>query len=309
MNGHFIPKKNLSIVIMLLLIGVFIIGVAFFSQTPWSFFLMGTLICLSALPFLTMNRGAYLRIDEHGIQGKYHWFGKINCKLSDIDFVLPQINTITIKLKNGKVHTIGGISNSFEMSAFLRRNTPFEAAKNPNELIQELNQAKKKQKKNYIWVGILMAWMFIAVFITVFLTGEREMYEFNQTDWEIFSIMVVVEVVTIVYLFYFAIKTGKARLPMEKLRYTVMRSIVETHPLTPGFHVAVYSNIFYNTRITVFGHPHRDDVYFCVDSIDENFQFSHSYASESFENFEELSKQFDGWIDITDIVLKTKTEE
>ena len=310
MNGKFIKKKNTPVLIFMLFGGLFCIGVSLFAQQPMlPLFIMGVLFCLSIVPALTLNADAYLRINKHGIQGKYHWFGKINCKLSDIDFILPQINTLTIGLKNGKKHTIMGVENVFELSAFLRKNIPFEAAKDPAELIKELNQAKKKQKQNYIWFGVLMAWMFIALFITVFLTGAREMYEFNQTDWMIFSMMVVVELVTIFYLFYFALKTGKARLPMEKLRYTIIRSIVETHPLMPGFHVAVYTNDFYNERITVFGYPHRDDVFIRVDVVDENFRLINTYTSGMFENIEELSKRIDGWIDITDIVLHNKTEE
>ena len=77
----------------------------------------------------------------------------------------------------------------------------------------------------------------------------------------------------------------------------------------PGFHVAVYTNDFYNERITVFGYPHRDDVFIRVDVVDENFRLINTYTSGMFENIEELSKRIDGWIDITDIVLHNKTEE
>lgn len=64
-----------------------------------SFFMMGVLLALVTIPSWTLNRGAFFHITEDIIRAKYHWFGKINCKLSDVTFVFPQINTLTICLK------------------------------------------------------------------------------------------------------------------------------------------------------------------------------------------------------------------
>ena len=51
-------------------------------------------------------------------------------------FVLTQINTLIIQLKDGKCHTIMGILNSLELASMIRRNMSFEAAKHPEALIE-----------------------------------------------------------------------------------------------------------------------------------------------------------------------------
>ena len=52
--------------------------------------------------FLFYNFKAYFYIEGEVVKGKFHFFRKINCCISDIDFVLSQVNTLIIQLKNGK---------------------------------------------------------------------------------------------------------------------------------------------------------------------------------------------------------------
>lgn len=79
----------------------------------------------------------------------------------------------------------------------------------PETLIEQMNNLKAARKKEILYVCVSMAFMFINVFVTVFLTGERELYEFSSMDWVIFAIMGAIEIATIVMMFYFADKTGK----------------------------------------------------------------------------------------------------
>ena len=180
----------------------------------------------------------------------------------------------------------------------------FEIAEQPETLIEELNKLKAIKKKGLIYVCSGLALMFINIFITVFLTGDREMYEFRKTDWIVFAIMCVIEIVTVIATFYFARKTGKNNVPIEKLKYCIRRTIVESYPLLPGNVIKVFSDENYTGRITLFGYPNDDSVYYTVQQFASDYTFFKSYESEIFENIEQLQGDFEVLIDITEIVLR-----
>ena len=145
--------------------------------------------------------------------------------------------------------------------------------------------------------------MFINIFVTVFLTGEREMHEFSKIDWTIFAIMCAIEIATIIATFYFAQKTGGNNIPIEKLRYEIQRRIIETQPLLPGFVIAVYTDENYTGRITLFGYPHDSAVYYSVQEFASDYTLFRAYTSDVYDSQDELPADFETLIDITDKVL------
>ena len=176
-------------------------------------------------------------------------------------FAVARVNTLIIQLKDGKTHTIMGIENSWPLASIIRRNMSFEVTEQPEALMEKLNNLKATKMNGLIYVCSGVALMFVIIFITVFLTGEREMHEFNNIDWTIFAIMVAAEIATAVATFYFAGKTGKNNIPIDKLQYEIQRRIIETQPLLPGFVIAVYTDENYTGRITLFGYPNDSAVY------------------------------------------------
>ena len=307
----FLRKKFNIWLFLLFVCGLFFIGLYFFfnitdptvSSENITVLIMGIIICLIAIPSWLLNLGAYIHIDETTIKAKYHWFGKIDCKLSDVTFAVARVNTLIVQLKDGKTHTIIGIANSWTLASFIRRNMPFEITEQPEELMKKLNNLKSAKKKGLIYVCSGVALMFIIIFVTVFLTGEREMYEFSNTDWTIFAIMGVIEFAIVVATFYFAEKTGKNNVPIEKLQYEIQRRIIETKPLLPGFVIAVYAEENYTGRITLFGYPNDSAVYYSVQELDAEYNLVQGYTSETFENQDGLVDGFRSLIDITDKVL------
>jgi hypothetical protein len=154
----------------------------------------------------------------------------------------------------------------------------FDVTEQPEMLNEKLNNLKSIKKKGLIYVCSGLALMFINIFVTVFLTGEREMHEFSNIDWTIFSIMGVVEIATIIATFYFAQKTGKNNIPIEKLQYTIQRRIIETQPLLPGFVIAVYTDENYTGRITLFGYPNDSAVYYSVQEFASDYTLFRAYT-------------------------------
>lgn len=307
----FLRKKFNVWLFLLFLCGLAFIGMYIFlnivdpkaTSELLTFLIVGIMICLVVIPSWLLNLGAYIHIDETSIKAKYHWFGKIDCKLSDVVFAVARVNTLIIQLKDGKTHTIMGIENSWPLASIIRRNMPFEVTEQPEILTEKLNNLKATKKNGLIYVCSGVALMFVIIFVTVFLTGEREMHEFSNIDWTIFAIMVATEIATAVATFYFAGKTGKNNIPIEKLQYEIQRRIIETQPLLPGFVIAVYTDENYTGRITLFGYPNDSAVYYSVQEFASDYTLFRAYTSDVYGSQEELPADFETLIDITDKVL------
>ncbi len=311
MEGMFLRKKFNIWLFTLFLCGLAFIGMYIFlnivdpeaTSELLTFLIVGIMICLVVISSWLLNLGAYIHIDETSIKAKYHWFGKIDCKLSDITYAVARINTLIIQLKDGKTHTIMGVANPWPLASIIRRNMSFEVTEQPEILMEKLNNLRAAKKKELISVCSGVALMFIIIFITVFLTGEREMHEFSNLDWTIFAIMGAIEIATVIATFYFAQKTGKNNIPIEKLHHEIQRRIIETQPLLPGFVIAVYTDENYTGRITLFGYPNDSAVYYTVQELDAGYNLVQEYTSETFEDQEGLIEGFRSLIDITDKVL------
>ncbi len=304
----FLRKKFNILLFLLFACGLFFIGLYIFlnivdpgvTSELLTFLIMGILIILVVIPSWLLNFGAFIHIDEDSIKAKYHWFGKIDCKLSDVTFAVARVNTLIIQLKDGKTHTIMGVENSWPLASMIRRNMSFGVTEQPEVLMEKLNTLKSAKKKGLIYVCCGLALMFINIFITVFLTGEREMHEFSKIDWIIFAVMCVVEFATVVITFYFANKTGKKNVPIEKLKYDIRRSIIETKPLVFGCILKVYTDYDYTGRIVVFGYPNDETVYYIMQEFASDYSLFKSYESEIYENMDELLVDIGELIDITD---------
>ncbi len=311
MDGVFLRKKFDIGLFILFLFGLFFIGLYVFcyivaspkNGQSLSFLIMGMFMWLIVIPSWLLNFGAFIRVDDNSVKGKYHWFGKIDCDMNDIEFASAKINTLIIQLKDGKRHIIMGLENNWELCSEILRNIQFEATEPPKKLIAKLNDWKNEKRKNWhlLFCGLVL--MFINIFIAVFLTGERELYEFSKIDWIIFSIMGVIEIATVIATFYFAQKAGKNDISIEKLNYTIKRTIVETNPLLPGKVIKVYTDAYCTGRITVFGYPNDKSVYFVTQIFDSDFNLIKSYESEIFENIEDLDESVKVLIDITERVF------
>lgn len=312
MEGMFLRKKFNVWLFLLFLCGLAFIGMYIFlnivdpkaTSELLTFLIVGVMICLVVIPSWLLNLGAYIHIDETSIKAKYHWFGKIDCKLSDVVFAVARVNTLIIQLKDGKTHTIMGIENSWPLASIIRRNMSFEVTEQPEILMEKLNNLKATKKNGLIYVCSGVALMFVIIFVTVFLTGEREMHEFSNIDWTIFAIMVATEIATAVATFYFAGKTGKNNIPIEKLQYEIQRRIIETQPLLPGFVIAVYTDENYTGRITLFGYPNDSAVYYSVQEFASDYTLFRAYTSDVYGSQEELPADFETLIDITEKVLR-----
>ncbi len=306
-------KKKYFWEIICLLCGIFLISLFIFiaykdSEATIGGILtgviFGTIICLISIAFLLFNFKAYLYIENSRIKGKYNYFGKIDCDISDVDFVLSQINTLTIQLKNGKRHTIVGIDNSFAICSVIQRKMSFDNTKQPQNMIKNLKNMLSYRKKGVVNTCYSLLLAFIILLVIVFLIGEREVHEINGIGWAIIAVMGVIEIVMFIATFYFALKTGKNNISIEKLKYTIRRTIIETRPLLAGKIIRVYADNDYNARFTILSCPNENSVYYCVQWFDSDYNLINVYESDVFEDIELITSEFENYIDITEIVLR-----
>ena len=308
MEGIFLRKK-LGFVLLLLICGIFFIGGYIFLNIvdPSAdggmiiLLILGIIECLSVIPIWMFNLGAFVRVDEETIKAKYNWFGTIECSLSDVVYATARINSLIIHLNDGNIHTINGISNASHLASYLRRNMSFESSEQPEVLHKKIDELRADKKKGLIRVVIGIAAMFINIFLAVFLTGGRDIDEFNRVDWIIFSVMCVIEIAILAVVFCFAVKAGRNNEPIEKLEYTFRRRVIETEALLPGNMIKVLADDDYACRVTVYGYPNDGSVYYTVQAIAWPMLVK-VYTSEIFESIDLCADELEGLIDITKCV-------
>lgn len=308
MEGKFLQKKTNIWLALCILCGIFLIVLYFFIQMEdaeatgeVSILLgLGILFGAFAIPSLLLNHGAYFRIEENTIRAKYHWFGKLACSIQEVAFVLPQLNTLTILLKNGKRHTIMGVENSWALAAAIRRQSFRPETEDHASLREQLTRAQDARKKDLWLVLGNTALLFLNIFIAVLLTGGRELQEFSRLDWILFSAMGIVELLTLIGLFYVAQRCGKQLLPLEQLKYRLQGAIIAAHPLPSNNIVSVYTNDDHSVRVVVCGFPRDPSVYYCVQVIYGDLGLETVHTSKVYESVEDLPRDdFSALIDIT----------
>ncbi len=296
--------------IFCLLCGVFLIGLFLFVghkdseatlRDMLTGILFGVIISIFSIISLFFNLKAYFYIDENHIQSRYHFFGRINCNLSDVVFVLGRNNTLMIQLKDGKRHTIMGIENAWPLATAIREQIFHIETASPDDLISKLETAQAAHKKKLLYTLGSGALMFANIFIAVFLTGGKDMHAFTRTDWIIFAIMGVLEILTVVFMFYFANQCGKHTFPIEQLKHHIKGAYIASAPLPAGIVKQIYTDANHTGRIVICGYPNDESVYYCVQEFVGNYLLKTVHTSEIYASEADLPNEALSFlIDITD---------
>lgn len=306
MEGIFLRKKTSIWLVLLLLCSLFFVVCGVYQQRvdtgdAFSFLVIGILTGLVAIPTILMNRGAYLRIGQDRIKAKYHWFGRLDCGIDEVQFVMPQTNTLTLLLKNGKRHVIMGIENPWAISSAIRKLNFKPEAEAPDTLRQQLKKLQTvRNRELLLTVGSIVA-MFANIFIAVALTGGRELRDFSSLDWLLFSVMGFVELGTVMGLFCCAGRCGKHQLPIEHLKYRLRGAIIATEPLPSNTVKAVYTDENHTGRVVVCGFPNDEGVYYYTQMTVGLLLLETTHTSKVYDSEEQLPME--ELIDITESLL------
>lgn len=288
MTGHFHKKYFWNT--LCLLCGLFLIGLFVFlhykdpGSDSFAGVTLGVIISVCSLVSLFLNMGAFLEVRDGVVRAKYHWFGKLQCSVKDIAFVMAQINTLNILLKNGKRYNIMGIENAYAISTGLRRQIFTLQEETPGPLYQQLEKMKKQRKKELIWTISGCVLMFANIFIAAFLTDFKEMSDFSKLDWTFFTLMGLAELLTVVGTFYVASLAGSYVLPIQQLQYCIKGAEIATLPLPSGNVRAVYTDENYTGRVIVYGFPNDEGVYYTVQEFVASSELKTVHVSDIYKS-------------------------
>ncbi len=307
-EATFRKKSNLHLFTLLFGAGIIIPSIAARisgaeAENGLSLFIyVGLAFLILSLILSQFNRKAYLKICDGRIEGRFHYFGRINIPVSDIRFSYAQLNRLTLLLENGKRIAIMGISNSSFICNAIMQSIGHFTDEPPEKCKDRLMYLRAARKKHLIKCGTATAIMFINIFIAAILTGGRDFDEFGKSDILVMFVMGLAEAVTIFFASYHAQKGGKLILNIQNADYNLRRAVIKASPLLPGDPIAVYADAEFTSRITLFGYPDCTSVYFSEESFTPDRTLKKKYMSEIYEDTApELSLLFDELIDISDI--------
>ena len=196
-----------------------------------------------------------------------------------------------------------GIENAYHIASAIRRNITFESTADPNTLKEDLQQLRATGRKYLICICTGIGLIFVNILIAVLLTGGRDFHIFSKTDWIIFSVMTLVELGTVIITFCIAQKSGTHSHKVEPFQYALRRTLIETAPLLLGCPIGVYTDDNYSGRVTLYGYPHCEEVYYSMEKFDGEYTLLQTYTSDIFESREELTEAFAGLIDLSNRFL------
>ena len=257
-------------------------------------------LCFASAFFF--NRGAYLHLSEDGITGRFAWNTALVCSYRDVAYCEIGIYSLTVRLAGGRRYTIAGLFNAAEICREIRKKMFVFSAEGNVPLPDAINDIRAAKRRRTLWLVLTVgsfALIFMLIFITVLLTGEREMSEFTPADWKIFTVFAVIELMILVFSFFSADRCGKM-LTEEKEKTVLMhRSILQTAP-PPENAVRVLISTVYTVSAVIFGYPDGGNVYFVIQSVGKDLEPVTVYTSETFENMEELEQKLnlDWYIEI-----------
>ncbi len=311
MEGVFIQRKRIYLCLTLLLFAIlfiilhFVLRSAATSERALILLLICLLFCSIAELCILFNFNAYIRIGENTVKAKYHFFSKLDCNIKDIEFVLPQVNTLTILLKNGKRYTIMGVENSWQLSNYLRFRC-FEIEKeSPDVIRQKLSQTQTVWRREVLWALIGIVLMFAEIFITVLLTGGRDVYEFSKMDQDVSAVMGCIGLITLAGCFFVAERAGKLLLPIEQLKYRLRSAVIVSSPLPTNNTIAAYTDLDYSGRLVLCGFPNDKSVYYCQEDFTMDYELKTVCTSKIYDSRDNLP--YEGqFVDITASVSTSK---
>lgn len=314
MEGRFLRKKSASVWrIIIALCGVLIIGLFFFIlvvdpeiresregiRTASILILFGGLdILLSILAYL-FNRHAYLHLCGEHISARYSWNNKLFCYYSEIAWVAYSPTTLTIMLKSGKMRNIYNLANAAAICRAIRKQIyrPMQDGLDVVKMRRELVREQKKLKKE-LWVLVAIC-LFVSLnlLFSIFWTDGKDISAFSPVERGFFILFTVTEVAAVLVLFIWTGFTGKNEKQFKRRKDALRRAVLMTTPVLPGNLTGCYIDGNNRFRITLYGFPNSEQVYYCQENVNSEYQLKSVYQSEIFENEEEL-------LPLTDLLIR-----
>ena len=248
---------------------------------------------------VTFNRQGYLQVERGRIHARYHWFGKLDCGLDEVVFSFSQNMTLNILCKDGKHYAIARLANAGELSNEIQRQILSMEQNSPNALKGELERIHERRRREILMVVAGCGMMFVNIFLTVWMTGGRELSVFTRQDWILFGIMATIEMGTVVGTFVFACQSGRRLVDLAYLRHRIQGAAIRTQVLPSACVKAVYTDPDYNGRLVVCEIPNDGSLYYVVQEFEDDVRLATTETSRFFDDESELMEELS--LDLIDI--------
>ena len=299
MEGQFMTsKKEKSRIKMLFWLAV--CAAAFAAKKPL-LLVCAALATVVVLLMMTFNRRGSFRIEQGMIHARYHWFVRLDYSLDEVAFTYVQGMNLNILMKNGKHYAIAFLENAHEVSNEIRRQISTREQESTDELKNQMNKVLLKRRWEIYRVITGCVIMFANIFLTVWMTGGRELSEYSRRDWVLFSIMAAIEIGTLVWTFVLACRSGRHLVDLAYLRHRFQGAAIVTQILPSACVKALYTDPEFNGRLVVCGIPNDGSLYYVVQEFDDDFHLVTIETSRFFDVESELLEDLsEDLMDITD---------
>lgn len=251
---------------------------------------------------LYVNRKAYIHVDDQKISAFCHFGLSLECDLSDVSSVSYGGTGLNIQLKSGKKYNLMNLENAYEIGRYIQKRifAKHAISLDKDELMSAIPPLRRKRKQEGVSSIICFLLIFPGIFITAALTGWKELHEFRSDDWIVFSIMLGVGVLVV---FVFCILLRKYLLhtdDLNKMQGTLYQIILKTAPVQPGNAIKLFidDDSYASIRLTVYGYPNSDEVYFTVEQVNQRYEIECIYTSGVYSDINELAPEIEEMTEI-----------
>ena len=239
----------------------------------------------------TFNHRGFFRIENGEIHTRYHWFGRLDCKLDEAAFSDAQNMTLNILCQNGRRYDIGFLINAGELCQEIRRQNMGPEQEAPGVLMERMKEAHQKRRRDIHGAIGGCVLMFANIALTVLLTGGRETHEFSGRDWAVFAVMAILEAAVVIGTFAVACRSGRHLLDMNFARYRLRNAVVLNQLLPSNRVKAVYIDADITGRLVICDLPDGRSPYYIIQEFNKDFRLVTVETSRIFENTEMLMEE------------------
>ena len=260
----------------------------------------GAVFVLLGIGAWIVEHSVNIMVIGNRVQARNQCLSKLDCDISEVETVVDGYMGIDILLKNGRNFSIMGVINAEIISEYIRSRITIDVGQSVSILIDEIKQFQSKRKSSlFAMVGALLM-LFVNIFLLVAMTDARDLDQFTRSDWQKMLVMGILELITLSAAFWFAGRSGKYLHLIQRLKYRINRTLVETEPLPGGNAELVLTDDHYGGRIIVCGFPNDTGIYFTVQEVNGNYCLETIHTSRILEGYSDFPSELDDLLDITD---------
>lgn len=271
------------------------------------FIFFGVFISILCGISLYVNLKAHIHVDEQKISAFCHFGLSLECDLSDVDSVSYGGAGLYIQLKSGKKYNLMNLENAYQIGKYIQKRISPKTliSLDKDELLAAIPPLRKKRNCEGISSIFCFLLVFPGIFLTSALTGWKDLHEFSSYDWTVFTIMAGIGVITIVVFCMLLRKYLLHTDELNKIQGTLYQIILQTAPVQPGNAIKLFidDDTYASIRLTIYGYPNSDEVYFTVEQVNQSFEIECIHTSRIYSNINELSPEVE---DMTEIALPCK---